>query len=62
MTSYRHGFGKFKIGDRVDKVSGYRFPGTVCAVFFNSKQELRYVVELDGMLHIFNEEQLKERR
>ncbi len=50
----------YNIGDKVHKVSGYKFPGTVRAVFLTSTGELRYVVELDGygLLHIFNERQL----
>lgn len=58
-----HPFGKFGIGDRVNKREGYKFPGTVVSVFFNTRNEIRYVVELDslGLLHIFNEKQLVER-
>ncbi len=52
---------KFKVGDKVDKVKGYSFPGIVAAVFETSNLSLRYVVEMDTyhLLHIFNEEQLK---
>lgn len=51
----------FKIGDKVDKATGYTFPGTVVAVFVNTGGALRYVVEMDkhGLLHIFNETQLR---
>lgn len=51
----------FKIGDAVDKVSGYSFPGTIVAVFKTTKGETRYVVEMKayGLLHIFNEAQLR---
>ena len=51
---------KFKVGDRVDKVKGYSFPGTVVSVFKNTKGDIRLVVEMDtyGLLHIFNEDQL----
>lgn len=49
-----------KLGDKVNKASGYRFPGTIVAVFENLKGETRYVVEMDGygLLHIFNGGQL----
>lgn len=52
---------KFSIGDQVNKIKGYPFPGEVRSVFTNKKGETRLVVEstvLPGMLHIFNEEQL----
>lgn len=51
---------KFKVGDKVDKEGGYRFPGTVVSAFRNTKGGIRYVVEMDGygLLHIFNEAQL----
>ncbi len=54
---------KFKLGDAVEKTSGYEFPGTVVATFINTAGELRYVVEMDRyrLLHIFNEGQLKLR-
>lgn len=49
-----------KIGDRVNKITGYQFPGTVVSVFQTLKGETRVVVEMDeyGLLHIFNEAQL----
>lgn len=49
-----------KEGDKVNKVTGYRFPGTVVSVFKTLKGETRVVVEMDeyGLLHIFNEGQL----
>jgi len=52
---------QFNIGDKVDKSTGYTFPGTVVAVFQTTAGELRYVVEMDQhkLLHIFNEKQLK---
>jgi hypothetical protein len=52
---------KFKVGDRVDKVKGYKFPGTVVSVFVTTAGETRLVVEIDnyGLLHIFNPNQLK---
>ena len=60
---------KFNIGDKVKKTKGYAFTGTVVSVFYNSKQQIRLVVEHEGsqtvtsggMLHIFNENQLELR-
>lgn len=54
---------KFKLNDKVVKVSGYKYPGIVVSVFRNTKGDIRYVVEctgkdVEGMLHIFNETQL----
>ena len=50
-----------KIGDRVNKVTGYGFPSTVVSIFETTKGETRVVCELDmyGLLHIFNEKQLE---
>lgn len=50
----------FNIGDRVDKVKGYSFPGIVVSVFHTTTGELRFVVEMDvhHLLHIFNANQL----
>lgn len=52
---------KFKIGDKVHKPKGHKFPGEVRAIFTNSKNEIRVVAEMEdnGMLHIFNESQLE---
>jgi hypothetical protein len=54
---------KFHLGDLVDKHRGYTFPGTVVSVFYTTKGDLRYVVELSGygLMHIFNEDQLVAR-
>ena len=52
---------KFFVGDTVDKLKGYAFPGVVRCAFYTSEQQLRYVVEFggnSGLLHIFSEEQL----
>ena len=51
---------KFKVGDKVNKVSGYSFPGTVVSVFTTTTGKIRLVVEMDnyGLLHIFNEDGL----
>lgn len=53
---------KFKVGDRVYKPKGYKFPGIVVAVFKNTINQTRIVAELidNGMLHIFTEEQLEK--
>jgi hypothetical protein len=53
----------FSIGDKVEKVSGYKWPGIVVAVFDTLKGERRVVVEctvpeVAGALHIYNENQL----
>lgn len=52
------------VGDDVQKVSGYKFYGTIVAVFETILGETRYVVEAtgdgyEGMLHIYNGNQLK---
>jgi hypothetical protein len=54
---------EFKIGDIVEKVSGYQWPGVVVAVFDTLSGERRVVVEctvreVAGALHIYNEKQL----
>ena len=54
-----------EIGERVTKVSGYKYPGIVVSKFLKLDDEThRYVVECtakqcEGMLHIFSEAQLK---
>lgn len=55
MTPYA-----FKIGDTVNKRSGYLFPGVIVAAFTTTAGKIRYVVEMKnfGLLHIFNEDQL----
>jgi hypothetical protein len=54
---------KFKIGDKVYKPKGYKFPGIVVSVFTNTSGEIRIVAEMEdnGMLHIFSESQLELR-
>jgi hypothetical protein len=48
-----------KIDDLVCKRSGYKFNGSVRAVFQKLDGQTRYVVENpDGILHIFNRGQL----
>ena len=54
----------FAMGDRVEKVDGYLFPGIVKSAFKNEAGQWRYVVECTvpetkGMLHIYNAKQLK---
>jgi len=54
----------FKVGDKVQKVSGYLWPGIVVSVFDTLAGERRVVVEctvpeIKGALHIYNESQLK---
>jgi hypothetical protein len=54
----------FKIGDKVEKVTGYKWPGVVVAVFDTLAGQRRVVVEctaeaVQGALHIYNENQLK---
>lgn len=54
-----------KIGDRVKKIKGYKFVGTVVAVFVTTEGQHRLVVQQDeaenggGLLHIFNPDQLE---
>lgn len=50
---------KFKVGDKVKKIQGYKFDGIVVSVFHTLAGKLRLVVDNgDGMLHIFNEDQM----
>ena len=53
-----------KLGDKVEKTKGYKWPGVIVADFQNYKGERRLVVEcrhpdILGALHIYNPEQLK---
>lgn len=53
------------VGDRVEKVAGYKWPGIVVAVFDTLGGEKRYVVEctaleVAGALHIYNGSQLRK--
>jgi hypothetical protein len=52
-----------KIGDTVEKISGYKWPGIIVAVFKTIDGKVRIVVEctvpeVRGALHIYNPEQL----
>lgn len=54
-----------KIGDRVEKQDGYRWPGVVVAVFNNLAGSERVVVEctvpeVAGALHIYSPRQLRQ--
>ena len=55
-----------KVGDKVEKISGYKYPGIVVAKFKTiDNMKERFVVEctepaVSGMLHIFREGQLKK--
>ena len=53
-----------RVGDKVEKVSGYRWPGVVVAVFETTQGKLRIVVECTvpevvGALHIYAPEQVR---
>ena len=53
------------MGQKVEKVSGYKWPGIVVAVFWTTSDDLRYVVEctvpeVAGALHIYSDAQLTE--
>ena len=60
-----------KVGDKVEKIAGYKYPGIVVAKFnklnptVTGAAQERFVVECTepavfGMLHIFREGQLKK--
>jgi hypothetical protein len=51
---------KFKVGDKAQKLKGYKFPCTIVSVFETLGGNMRVVAEMDdyGLLHIFNEDQL----
>lgn len=53
-----------KVGDRVEKIKGYKWPGVVVSVFSTMSGSLRLVVEctvpeVAGALHIYSPEQLR---
>lgn len=52
---------KFKVGDKAFKPKGYKFPCTIVSIFETTEGKIRMVGEMDdnGMLHIFNEDQLE---
>jgi len=54
----------FQVGDKVQKIKGYQFPGEIRAVFTNKLGQTRLVVEctvpeVAGVLHIYLPEQLE---
>lgn len=54
-----------RVGDVVEKISGYQWPGVVVAVFRTLKHKVRIVVEctvpgVSGALHIYSPGQLKK--
>jgi hypothetical protein len=54
----------FKIGSKVHKAKGYRWPGVIVADFLTTEGKRRLVVEctvpeVEGALHIYNPEQLE---
>lgn len=57
---------RFAVGDGVEKIMGYRWPGEVRSVFLNKAAQIRYVVEciipdVEGALHIYSPNQIKTR-
>jgi hypothetical protein len=51
-----------KIGDEVEKIEGYKWPGVVVSVFHKLDGQVRIVVEttskdVEGALHIFKPDQ-----
>jgi len=55
---------EFKLGDKVEKAKGYKWPGVVVAVFETLSGKKRYVVEcavpeVAGALHIYSAKDLK---
>lgn len=66
LRQSKYPLGDFPTGSPVTKKEGYGYPGEVVAAFRNKIGQLRYVVEAtgdgyEGMLHIFNGDQLKSR-
>ena len=50
---------KFKVGDRIYKLKGYKFEGSIRAVFHKEDGAVRVVAENgDGILHIYSEDNL----
>jgi uncharacterized protein YaiL (DUF2058 family) len=55
-----NGLSNFPIGTKVRKIKGYKFDGTIVANFRTVAGKDRLVVDNgDGLLHIFNAEQLE---
>ena len=53
---------KFKVGDKAYKPKGYKFECIIRAIFLTTNGDIRIVGEMidNGMLHIFNENQLEK--
>lgn len=56
---------KFKVGQKVVKKTGYKFPGIIVCCYHTLSGKARYVVEctaedVAGCQHIFNADQLNE--
>lgn len=56
---------EFKLGDKVEKAKGYKWPGVIVAVFDTLSEKRRYVVEctvpeVAGALHIYSAKDLKK--
>lgn len=56
-------FAEIEIGDHVEKLNGYRFPGVVVSDYRTLRGDRRYVVEctaeeVDGCQHIFSPKDL----
>lgn len=54
----------FKVGDKVEKTKGYKWPGVIVAIFTTSSAAERIVVEctvpeVSGALHIYSPDQLE---
>lgn len=54
---------EFKVGDKVEKIKGYMWPGIIVSTFTTLKGETRVVVEctvpeVAGALHIYSPEQI----
>lgn len=55
----------FKVGDRVEKTKGYKWPGVVVSIFETRAKKVRVVVECTardvlGALHIYNTDQIRK--
>lgn len=58
---------KFILGDSVEKITGYKWPGIIVAKFYTTDDKLRFVVEctvaeVRGALHIYSEEQIRKKK
>lgn len=55
------------VGEKVENIKGYKWPGVVVAIFKTTSGEWRVVVEctskaVKGALHIYNLDQIRYRR